>query len=458
MVTSVDVRELSPSKVDLDVEVATRHVQRAFKNVYRQLSRSGRVPGFRVGRVPPPVLKRYFGEEVIKDAAVAELAPDAVTEAVEQAGIVVIDASPIRDVQIEEGDVLRFTTTVDVRPRPRLGQYKELSLVRPRAEVTEEQAEEGLREMRDSTSAWIETDRTEVRKDDRVFADVTVEVEGEEPMSDTDVGFHVGSGRTQPPIDEGMIGAEVGSTLEIETKYPDDFDDEDLAGKPATATVTIKRLEEHREAELNDEFAKENYGFETLDELRADIRQRLEEAAAEEAENALREQALEKAVEGAHVEIPRRLADEQAQLRLQQLTTDVGQYGMRYEDLLREGKTSHEQMTARIKKSSEETLKRFFVVEAIAEAEGIEVLDEEVEVEVERIAEEENRPAGAVREELEAQDRIEPIRLRLREDKVVALLVESANVTEALAEDQEQESEPEEAGDADDADGEGAAQ
>ncbi|MFQ5810733.1 MAG: hypothetical protein ACE5JM_14050, partial [Armatimonadota bacterium] len=116
---------------------------------------------------------------------------------------------------------------------------------------------------------------------------------------------------------------------------------------------------------------------------------------------------------------------------------------------------SHEQITARIKKTSEETLKRFFVVEAIAEAEGIEVSDEEVEAEVTRIAEQENRIASALREELEAQDRIEPIRLRLREDKVVALLVESANVTEAPAEEQGSEPEPEEA---EDADGEDAAQ
>ncbi len=435
VITSVDVRELSPSKVELHVEVGSGHVDRAFKRVYRELSRSGRVPGFRAGRVPPPVLKRYFSEEAIKDAAVAELAPNAVTEAVEQAGVEAIDASPIRDVQIEEGDVLRFTVTLDVRPKPRLGEYKGLCLVRPRIEVTDEQVERELQQMRESASTWIEPERKEVRKGDKVLADITIEVEGEEPMRETDAEMHVGQGRIQPPIDEGTIGAKVGSTIDIETNYPDDFDDEELAGKPAAATVTIKGLEEHLRPELNDEFAQENYGFETLDELRADIRQRLGTGAAERAENELKEQALAKAVEGAVVEIPKRLAKEQAESRLEQLATDVRQYGMRYEDLLRERKASHEQMTVRFERASEETLKRYFVIEAIAEVENVEVSDEEVDAEIQRLAEQESRPAAAVREELSAGHALEGLRLQLREDKVAAFLVDAATVTDAPAAD-----------------------
>jgi len=347
-------------------------------------------------------------------------------------------------VQIDEGDVLRFSATLEVRPKPRLGQYKGLSLTRPRIEVTDEQVEQEMQEMRDSVSAWIDTDRKQVRKGDRVYADVTVNVEGEEPMSDTDVGFHVGQGRTQPPIDEGMIDAQIGSTIDIETQYPDDFDDEDLAGKPATATVTIKRLEEHREPELNDEFAKENYGFDTLEELRADIRQRLEEAATEEAENELKQQALTKVVEGSVIEIPKRMARDGAEQRIEQLATDAGQYGMRYEDLLRAEKASHEQITARFQRASEQALERHFVIEAIAEGEGIEVSDDEVEAELTRMAEQANRPVAAVREELEAEGDIEPVRLRLREQKVLALLVESATVTEAPASEDEPGAESEE--------------
>jgi trigger factor len=396
--------------------------------------------------VPAAVLKRYFSGEAIKEAAVARLAPDAVTEAVQQAGLIVVDISPIRDVQIEEGEALRFRTTLDVRPKPRLGQYKGLSLVRRPIEVTHEHVQRELEQMRESASAWLATDRKQVRKGDRVFADITVKVEGEEPMSDMDVGFHVGVGRTEPPIDEGMIGAEVGSTIDIQTRYPDDFDDEDLAGKPAVATVTINRLEEHQQPELNDEFARENYGFETLEELRADVRARLEAAAEEEAESALKEQALAQAVEAAEVEIPKRLAQEGAEARLQDLASDVRHYGMRYEDLLRASRATEEQMRARLARSSEQLLKRFFVVEAIAEAEGIEVSEEEVEAELKRMAEEQGRPVGAVREELEKEERIGPLRWRLREQKVLNLLVESANVAEAAAEaEQEPASEPDEA-------------
>jgi trigger factor len=432
---SIKLKELSLTKVQLSVTVPAEHVRKAFRSVYRELSREGRVPGFRPGKVPPEVLRRHYGEDSIKAQVIRDLAPDAYSAAVERAGIRPLEQPDFGKIDVREDGPLTLSAKVTVLPRVKPEQYKGLKLRRPVTEITDKDIDEEIDELRNQGAGWADTDRDEIRKGDLVTADVTIEVEGHEPVALEDAEYEVGSEKHVPPIDRGFVHARLGQTLTIDTSYPGDYGEAELAGKEAKATAVLKSLREWRVPEADDQFAKANYGFDTVGELREDIRKNLAANAVTRAEEELRQQALAALTAQVEVEVPRDLALAEAKERIATLERAVRQQGLRLEDVLRGKEIDRAHLHEAEVESARRSVARVLVLDAVGRAEDIDASDEEVEAEIAKRAERQGTEASEARAQLERADLLDDLRHQMRTEKILEFLVANAEIEEVPLDD-----------------------
>lgn len=447
---TVRLNELSATKVQLQVTVDPEHVQRAFRSVYRELSREGRVPGFRPGKVPREVLKRHFGEEAIKAEVIRELAPQAYTAAVQQSGIHPLAQPDLRKMDVQEDGPLTLSARVMVLPRLKPEQYKGLSLRRPVAEITDDDVDEEIKELRENLAGWADADREEVREGDLVTADVTIEAEGQEPVELEDEEYRVGSEDRTPPIADQLVGARLGQTLTIETSYPEDYGASELAGKSAKATVTIKKIHEWRLPEPDDEFARANYGFDTIAQLREDIRENLAANAAKRAEEELRTQALDALQERLDIDLPDEMVADEAKERMRELEHLLLRQGMSAQEVRQRTGQARRELERQADGLARRSLTQALLLEAVGRAEGIEASEEDVEAKLRELAAVRDLEPDDLRVRLERGGGMAGLRDEIRTQKILDFLVQNANVQdvpldEYLAQQRERQDAEEEA-------------
>ena len=437
LAVTVDVERLPASQAALRIQVDAREVDKAYRQVYRDLSRSGRIRGFRPGKAPRDIIRLQVGADAVKEYVINELRPQALEQALRQSGVVPLEVTEVGQVEVAEGQPLTFTATLTVRPEPELGAYKGLKLRRPVTDITDEDIQEELDELLQAVTGYEKADRNEVREGDLVVLDMVLVVADGQPQSTPDVEFVVGQGSREPKLDEHLIGAPKGETRTVEVRYSDDFAVEQLAGKPVQVTFTVKAISEKHTPELTDEFVKENYGFDSLTELKEDIKQRLAANARERAEVEVRRQTIEQATQASQVEIPDRLVAAEVEDRERAAALETARAGISYEDFLRLSGRTKEQARQEYAEGAREALARAFVLEAIADAESIQVTAEELEAELARIGERQDQPleAAVVRRVLEQRGELGLVRSRLRHEKVVDFLLEQAEVQEVGLDD-----------------------
>ncbi|MFQ6132251.1 MAG: trigger factor [Armatimonadota bacterium] len=434
----VEVQRLPASRAALRIEVDSSEVDRTYRRVYRQLSRSGRIKGFRPGKAPKDIIKLQVGEEAVAEYVLNELRPRAFEQALGESGIIPLNEAPeLSEPQLAEGQPLTFTATLTVRPEPQLGPYKGLKLQRPVTEITEEDVQEELDELLEQAAVYEEVDRDEVQEGDLVILDLAVAVGQEQPDSRRDVEYLVGEGSRDPEIDEHLVGARKGETQTVEATYNEDYPEPELAGAQAQVTFTVKEIREKRRPEPTDEFVKENYGFDSLGELREDIKERLASNARERAEQELRRQAIEQVTEASQVEVPESMVAAEAEEREQDAALGAAQLGLSYDDFLRVAGRTKEQAQEEHRRAAREGLARALVLDAVAEAEGIRATAEELEAEIARIAARQDQPMEptAVRQVLTETGQLSVVRNRLQNDKVVEFLLEHAEIEEVPLDD-----------------------
>jgi trigger factor len=372
--------ELGDSRVRVEVEVPSDALEQELKSAAAELGREMRVPGFRAGKVPADVVLRQVGREAVMDEAVRRGLPGWYEEAVTDAGI-----TTVGDPQLDLSDLpargapLAFTIEVGVVPPARLGEYKGLEVGRrePAPHPDEVQAE--LERVRESLASLETVERPAARGDFMVI-DFTGSVDGEEFEGGSARGqvVELGSGRLIPGFEEQLEGASAGDERTVEVTFPDDYPAEQLAGQAATFAVEVKEVKEKRLPELDDDFAVEAGGYDTLDELRAEVEQRIGEADQRAVEAEFREAAVDAAVQAAQVEVPHELVHAKAHEMWHRTSRRLAAQGVdprRYLEL--SGKTEEELVTD-AEPDAELALKREAVLAAIVEAEGIEVSDDEV--------------------------------------------------------------------------------
>jgi len=417
----VEVKEVEPNVFSVEVSVAEEELKKAWLEVCRSYSNRLNIPGFRRGHIPPEIVERFVGRERVRREAVDRTVAKAYREALKRTGINPIEQARVEVVQEEP---LRFKATVSVRPHVKLPEYKGLRAERRIRKVTEEDIEREVEELRRREAKWVPVDEP-ATEGLLVRAKVEVRPEGEERSHVETVQFVMGRARLVPDIASKVGGLKAGQSVEFEETYPEDFDDEELRGKRARFKVEVLSVSKLELPPLDDDFARRQQ-FGSLKEMRERIREALEEEYRRRADEEVAEELLRAVVERAELEVPRPLVERTAEFMLTEFKKLLERRGVKWEDYLKESSRTEEQMREEFERRAKEALRERFVVEAIAEAEGIEVTEEDLRG---RLGAKEGSK-DIDWEALRGLPEVRGVERRILKEKVVKLLVENARIEE----------------------------
>ncbi|MBX5440463.1 MAG: trigger factor [Solirubrobacteraceae bacterium] len=435
------VTELPESRVRVEAEVPPEEVERAMARTARALGRSMRIPGFRKGKIPPPVVIRRIGREAVLDETVRDSIGRWYADAIGDARI-----SPVGEPDLKlpeqlpgEGEAYTFTVEIGVRPKAKLGTYKGIEVGRrePRADEAAVQAElEALRER----AARLETVDREAREGDFVVMDYVGSIDGEpfEGGAGRDQMVELGSGRLIPGFEEQLTGAKAGEERTVKVTFPQEYGAQHLAGRDAEFAVTVKEVREKVLPELDDDFAVDQAGFDSLDELREDIAAKLKEADERAIDRAFREAVVDAVAKEAEVDIPASLVEARARELWDRMLHSLAHQGISKDAYLQIAGKSEEELLEEAKPEAETALRREAVVAAVVEAEGIEPSDGDILDALQASAVRENVKPEKLRDRLEKTGRLEDLKEDLAARAAIDLLVEEAkpiSVEQAKARD-----------------------
>jgi trigger factor len=373
-------KELGDSRVRVEVEVEPRELERELHTAARAIGSELRVAGFRKGKVPPQVVIQRVGRQAVLDEAVRRALPGWYEAAVADAGIAAVGDPKLDLAELpERGSPLEFSIEVAVRPTARLGSYKGVEVGRREPEVSDDQVAAELERLRESLASLETVSRT-AREGDFLVIDFTGTVDGE-PLAGAEArGYllELGSGRLIPGFEEGLQGAAAGERRELRLTLPDDYPDDEKAGREALFQVEVKEVKEKRLPELDDDFALEAGGFDSLGELKDDIRAKLSEAERRAIDAEFREAAVDAAVAEAKVDVPKELVHEKAHEMWHRTAHRLESQGVDPKRYLELTGKSEEELVTEAEPEAERALRRESVLAAIVEAEGIEVSDDEL--------------------------------------------------------------------------------
>jgi trigger factor len=373
--------ELPDSRVRVEVEVPTEALERELKTAASQLGREMRVPGFRSGKVPPEVVLRQVGREAVLDEAVRRGLPGWYEEALADAGIQTVGDPQVDLSDLpEKGAPLAFTIEVGVVPPAQLGEYRGIEVGRREPKVDDQEVQAELERMRESLAS-LETVEREAGEGDFVVVDYVGQVDGTPFEGGEGRGqvVELGSGRLIPGFEEQLAGASAGDERTVELTFPDDYPAEQVAGREASFAVEVKEVKQKRLPELDDDFAVEAGGYDSLNELRAEIESRIAQAEERAIEAEFREAAVDAVVDQAKIEVPHELVHSKAHEMWHRTARRLAAQGINPEQYLSMTGKTEEELVVESESDAETALKREAVLAAIVEAEGIEVSDEEIE-------------------------------------------------------------------------------
>ncbi|HEX2231901.1 MAG TPA: trigger factor [Thermoleophilaceae bacterium] len=373
--------ELGDSRVRVEVEVATEALERELESAAGAIGREMRVPGFRKGKVPPQVVIRQVGRQAVLDEAVRRALPGWYEEALHDAGVAAVGDPKVDLSDLpEQGAPLAFSIEVGVIPEAELGDYKGVEAGRREPEVKDDEVDAELERLRESLASLETVDRA-AEDGDFLVLDYVGKVDGEPFEGGEARGYllELGSGRLIPGFEEQLGEAQAGEKRQVEVTFPDDYPAEELAGKQAVFEVEVKEVKQKRLPELDDDFAVEAGGYDTLAELREEIAGRLRDAEERSIEGEFREAAVDAVVAQAKLDVPHELVHEKAHEMWHRTARRLAAQGVdprRYLEL--SGKTE-EELVKEAEPDAELALKREAVLSAVVKREGIEVSGEEVE-------------------------------------------------------------------------------
>jgi trigger factor len=434
------VTELPESRVRVAAEVPADEIERSMQRTARQLGASLRIPGFRKGKVPPPVVIRRIGREAVLDETIRDAIGRWYVDAIGAARI-----APVGDPSIDlgdppaEGQPLTFTIEIGVRPSAELGAYDGVEVGRREPQVDEAQVEAELQQLRER-AARLETVERAAAAGDFVVMDYEGSIDGTpfEGGAGRDQMIELGSGRLIPGFEDQLQGASAGDEREVEVSFPPDYQAEHLAGRDAVFAVTVKEVKEKALPELDDDFALDQAGFDSLDELREDVRSKLRSNDERQVEGAFREAVVDAVVREAKVDVPDALVEARARELWERMMHSLSHQGINKDAYLRIAGKSEEELLEEAKPDAEQALRREAVIAAVIEKEGIDPSDGDLLDALQASAARENTPPEKLRDRLEQAGRLDDLKQDLAQRQAVDWLVERAkpiSVEQAQARD-----------------------
>ncbi len=385
----VSAEKIENQKVVLTIEVVAAELDKAEERACKRFASQVNIPGFRKGKAPRKIVEQHVGKQtVLQEAFDYFIAPEALAEALKDQKMEDIVTRPdIETVTLEEGKDVVFKATVVPRPEVKLGEYKGLKIAKDEVKVTDEDVDNQLKRMADHQAKMVEApEGAAVEDGDFTTLDFKGFVDGEafEGGEGKDYPLQIGSNSFIPGFETQLIGAKVGEEKDVNVKFPEEYHAKELAGKDATFKCTIRSIKHKELPTIDDAFAKAASKFETLDELKADIRKNLTENAERKAENDRKAEALETASKNITVDIPPVMVDNEVTRMLREMEMRLAQQGMQLEQYLQFAGTDIAKLREQYRETAEKNVRTGLMLEEVAKAENIKVeaadLDKEVEV------------------------------------------------------------------------------
>ena len=434
---SVQVENLEKNMAKLTIEVSAEELEKALQSAYLKQKKNISIHGFRKGKVPRAMIEKMYGAGVFYEDAANALIPQAYSQAAEESKLDIVSRPEIHVEQIEKGKPFIFTAEVAVKPDVTLGEYKGVAVPVSHTEVTDEEVEAELKKEQEKNSRTITVEDRAAEKGDIVTIDFEGTVDGEtfQGGSGKDYPLTLGSGTFIPGFEDQLVGAKAEDVVDVHVTFPEDYNSEELKGKAAVFKCTVHKIETKELPELDDDFAKDVSEFDTLEEyknsLREDLKKKKEDEAKREKENA----AVDKAVANAQMEIPDAMLDTQAAQMVDNFARRLSAQGMSMEQYMQYTGQNAAALQEQMKPQALKQIQTRLVLEKVAQVENIQISDERLEEEFEKMAKMYGMEKDKLKEILGDAEK-DQMREDLAVQEAVTFLADNAVETEEKEEDQ----------------------
>ena len=385
---SVQVEKLEHNMAKLTIEVSAEDVEKALNSAYNKQKKNISIPGFRKGKVPRAMIEKMYGAEVFYEDAANELMQNSYPAAIDESGVDIVSRPTVNVVQLKKGEPFIYTAEVATKPEVTLGKYEGVTVTKIDTSVSDEEVAEALEKERNNNSRSVSVTDRPVAEGDTAVIDFEGFVDG--------VAFDGGKGENHPleigshsfidTFEDQLVGKNVGEEVEVNVTFPEQYQAADLAGKPAVFKVKINEIKAKERPELDDEFAQDVSEFDTLAEYKEDLKKRLQEQKEVEAKKTKEDEAIQKIIDKSKMDIPEAMLTTQCESMVDEFAQRIAQSGLSLEQYLQFSGMTMDALMDQVKPEAMKRIQSSLVLEAIAKDQNIEVSDEDVDAEIEKMA------------------------------------------------------------------------
>ena len=415
-------------QVVLTIEAAAEEWDKAIAQAAKNIAKEVNIPGFRRGKAPRHIIEQRIGKEALIDEAYEKFGPKVFDEAMAEEKLELASYPSFERVQAEEGKPFILKATVTPKPEVKLGDYKGLKVEKKVEEITDDTVMQHIDKMRDRKAQMVDApEGAEAQMGDLTTIDFKgfVDDEAFEGGEGKDYPLQLGSGSFIPGFEDQLVGMKVGEEREVKVTFPKDYHSEKVAGKEAVFKCKLNKLKNKILPELNDEFVQQASVFKTVDELKKDVREKLEKAAESRAENDRRVEAIDKAAENASMDIPDVMIEDRIDQMLREFAMRLEQQGMKFEQYLQYSGGDLTKLRAQYRETAEKNVRTDLMLEAVAKAENIEVTGDDIRTEIAMMAQMYNATPAQVQKIVRQQGRLNDLAVTVMRRKTAKFIVDN---------------------------------
>lgn len=428
---SVQVENLEKNMAKITVTVSADKFEKAMQGAYLKQKNRINIPGFRKGKVPRAMIEKAYGPEVFYDDAANIVINEEYPQAMDESGLDIVSRPDIEVTQIEKGKEFIFVAEVAVKPDVELGEYKGITVTKTEVSVTDAEVDTELDNIRNQQARTVEVTDRAVEDGDTVVIDFEGFVDGAafEGGKGENHSLEIGSHSFIDNFEEQLIGKNAGDETEVNVTFPEQYHAQELAGKPAVFKVKIHTIKAKEVPELNDEFISDISEFETLEEYKADVKEKLLKRKEDAAKGAKEDEAIQKIIDASKMDIPDPMIDMQCENMIQEFEGRISQQGLSLEQYMQFSGSNIDKMKDQVRPEAVQRIQSSLVLEKIAEKENVEVTEDEINEQVGKLASVYGMPGEKMKEFLSEED-MENIKRNLSIEKAVAIIMDHAVETE----------------------------
>ena len=420
---TAEIVEVNSCKKNLAVELPATDLEQEINKIAREYARTAKVPGFRPGKVPLSIIRQRYGND-LRQEATQKIIERSWKQAVEEHNLKPLVQPVVKEMENKPDSPLKFTLFFEVMPDIEIKDYKEVPVTQKKPEITDESVNQALENIREQHAQFIPVDEGEAMDGYTLTVNVDGEFEDKgKPIHDEDVTLILGHPQTNPEFTKNLLGVKSGETRTFDTEYAEDYPGKDFAGKKVHYTVLVKEIKEKQLPELNDDFAKD-LGQESLEALNTKVRNDLITQATQNAEKEAREALLKTITDRQTIEVPDCMVQDELESQINRLAARLAMQGVNIKDASIDWKKIFDEERPR----AEQSVRRSILLNTIARQENIEISDEEIDSELQKIAEGTNKSVAALKSQLEKESRIEGFKQHLRENKAFDFIYRNAKI------------------------------